>query len=80
LRAKPEWITDLRFTSLTQLNIPMLLPGDADAVRDYLQKHLGALSFQIRILFDSEATRCDHRRNRVLSLNDETKVGDPIII
>ena len=54
---------------------------DADAVRDYLQKHLGIPSSQIRNLRNSEATRATIIDGiEAFLLNDEIKVGDPILI
>ena len=54
---------------------------DADAMRDYLQEHLGVPSSQIRNLRDSEATRAAIINEiSALSLNSEIKEGDPIMI
>ena len=54
---------------------------DADAVRDYLQKHLGIPSSQIRNLRNSEATRASIIDGiKAFLFNDEIKVGDPILI
>ena len=54
---------------------------DADAMRDYLQEHLGVLSSQIRNLRDSEATRAAIIHEiKAFSLNCEIKEGDPILI
>ena len=54
---------------------------DADAMRDYLQKHLVVPSSQIRNLRNSEATRAAIIDGiEAFSLNDEIKVGDPILI
>ena len=54
---------------------------DADAVQDYLQKHLGVPSFQIRNLRNSEATQATIIDGiEAFLLNDEIKVGDPILI
>jgi hypothetical protein len=64
-------------------NIPNLFGAvpDADAVRDYLQKHLGVPSSQIRDFRDSEATRAAIIDGiEGFSLNDEIKKGDPILI
>ena len=64
-------------------NIPNLMGAvpDADAVRDYLQKHLGVPSSQIRNLRNSEATRAAIIDGiEAFSLNDEIKMGDPILI
>jgi hypothetical protein len=53
---------------------------DADAVRDYLLE-LGVPSPQITNLRDSEATRAAIIEEiKALSLNDEIKEGDPILI
>ena len=54
---------------------------DAEAVRDYLQKHLRVPSSQITILRDRGATR-DTIMNEIkaFSLKDEIKEGDPILI
>jgi hypothetical protein len=50
-------------------------------VRDFLQKHLGVPSYQIRNLRNSEATRAAIIDGiEAFSLNDEIKVGDPIMI
>ena len=64
-------------------NIPNLLGAvpDADAMRGYLQRHLGVPSSQIRILRDSEATRTAIIDEiEAFSFDDEIKVGDPILI
>ena len=64
-------------------NIPKLLGAvpDADAMRGYLQKHLGVPSSQIRNLRDSEATRAAIIEGiEAFSLNNEIKRGDPILI
>ena len=64
-------------------NIPKLLGAvpDADAVRDYMEKHLGVPSSQIRVLRDREATRAAIIDGiEAFSLNDEIDVGDPIVI
>ena len=54
---------------------------DADAVRDYLQKHLGVPSSQIRNLRDSEATRTAIIDEiKAFLHNDNIKPGDPILI
>ena len=54
---------------------------DADAMRDYLQEHLGVRSTRIRNLRDSEATRAAIIDGiKAFSLNDEIKKGDPILI
>ena len=54
---------------------------DADAVRDYLQKHLHVPSSQIRNLRNTEATRAAIIDGiEAFSLNDEIKEGDPILI
>ena len=54
---------------------------DADAMRDYLQDHLGVPRTQIRNLRDSEATRAAIINGiKAFSLNDEIKEGDPILI
>jgi len=50
-------------------------------MRDYLQKHLGVPSSQIRNLRDSEATRAAIIEGiEAFSLNDQIKDGDPILI
>ena len=64
-------------------SIPNLLGAvpDADAVRDYLQKHLGVPSSQIRNLRDRGATRTAIIDGmEAFSLNEEIKEGDPILI
>ena len=64
-------------------NIPNLVGAvsDADAMRDYLQEHLGVPSSQIRNLRDSEATRAAIIDGiETFSLNDEIKEGDPILM
>ena len=54
---------------------------DADAMRDYLQEHLGVPSSQIRNLRDSEATRAAIIGGiDAFQLNDEIREGDPILI
>ena len=54
---------------------------DADAMRDYLQKHLGVPKSQIRNLRNSEATRAAIIDAIVaFSLNNKIKKGDPILI
>ena len=54
---------------------------DADAVRDYLQKHLGVPSSQIRNLRNSEATRAAIIDGiKAFTLNGEIKEGDSILI
>ena len=54
---------------------------DADAVRGYLQKHLGVPSSQIRNLRNSEATRAAIINGiEAFLFNDEIKKGDPILI
>jgi hypothetical protein len=53
---------------------------DADTVRVYLQKHLGVPSSQIRNLHNREATLAAIMEEiKSFSLNDEIKVGDPIL-
>ena len=64
-------------------NIPDLVGAvpDADAVRDYLQKHLGVPSSQIRNLRDSRATRVAIMEEiKAFSYNNKIKEGDPILI
>ena len=64
-------------------NIPNLVGAvpDADAMRDYLQVHLGVPSSQIRDLRDSEATRATIMEEiKAISLNNKIKEGDPILI
>ena len=54
---------------------------DADAVRNYLQDHLGVPSSQIKNLRDSEATRAAIIDGiKAFSFNDKIKEGDPILI
>ena len=54
---------------------------DADAMQDYLQKHLGVPSSQIRNLRNSKATRAAIIDGiKAFSLNDEIEEGDPILI
>ena len=54
---------------------------DADAMRDYLQKHLGVPSSQIMNLRNSKATRAAIIDGiRAFSLNEEIEEGDPILI
>ena len=54
---------------------------DADAVRDYLQKHLGVPSSQIRDLRDSGATRAAIMEEiKAFAFNKKIKEGDPILI
>ena len=64
-------------------NITNLLGAvpDADAMRDYLQKHMGVPSSQIRNLRDNEATRAAIIDGiQAFSFNEEIKEGDPILI
>ena len=64
-------------------NIPTLLGAvpDAEAMRGFLQKHLGVPSAQIRNLRDSEATRAAIiNAIEAFSRKDEIKKGDPILI
>ena len=54
---------------------------DADAVRYYLQEHLGVPSSQIMNLRNSDGTRAAIIDGiNAFSLNDEIKKGDPILI
>ena len=54
---------------------------DADAVRDYLQKHLGVPSSQITNIRGSGATRnAIIKEIEALSLNNKIEKGDPILI
>jgi hypothetical protein len=54
---------------------------DAEAMLDYLQKHLRVPSTHIRILRDSEATReAIIDGIEAFSRNDEIKKGNPILI
>ena len=54
---------------------------DADAMQDYLQKHLGVPSSQIRNLRNSKATRAAIIDGiKAFSLIDEIEEGDPILI
>ena len=64
-------------------NIPNLVAAvpDADAMRYYLEEHLGVPSSQIRDLRNSEATRAAIIDGiEAFSLDDEIKEGDPILI
>ena len=64
-------------------DIPNLIGAvpDADAMRDYLQKHMGVPSSQIRNLRDSEATRTAIIDEiEAFSLKEEINEGDPILI
>ena len=64
-------------------NIPDLVGAvpDADAMRYYLQEHLGVPNSQIRDLRNSEATRAAIINGiEAFSLNDEIAEGDPILI
>ena len=65
------------------LDIPNLVGAvpDADAVRNYLQEHLGVPDSQITDLRNSEATRAAIIDGiKAFSLNEEIKEGDPILI
>ena len=54
---------------------------DADAMQNYLQKHLGVPSSQIRNLRNSKATRAAIIDGiKAFSLIDEIEEGDPILI
>jgi hypothetical protein len=54
---------------------------DADAVQNYLHVHLGVPSSQIKNLRNSDATRAAIIDEiNAFSLNDEIKMGDPILI
>ena len=54
---------------------------DADAVRDYLQVHLGVPSSQIRNLRDGNATRAAITKDIMdIAFNNRIKEGDPILI
>jgi hypothetical protein len=53
---------------------------DAEAMLDYLQKHLGVPSTHIRILRDSEATRDAIIDGIEAFSRDEIKKGNPILI
>ena len=60
---------------------PVAAVLDADALQDYLQKHLGVPSSQIKNLRNSEATRAAIIAEiKAFSSNDEIKEGDPIVI
>ena len=64
-------------------NIPNLVGAvpDADAMRDYLQAHLGVPSSQIRNLRDSEATQATIIAEiKAFSFDNKIKKGDPILI
>ena len=54
---------------------------DADAMRDYLQVHLGVPSSHIRNLRDSEAKRAAIIDEiKAFSFNGDINIGDPILI
>jgi hypothetical protein len=54
---------------------------DADAMRDYLQNHLGVPSNQIRNLRDTGATRAAIIDEiKAFSFNNKIKEGDPILV
>ena len=64
-------------------DIPNLVGAvpDADAMRYYLQEHLGVPSSQITDLRNSKATRAAIIDGiEAFSLSNEIKVGDPILI